>query len=124
MLAAIEKRYPQEQIEASAYNAQRAIEDGAAVVVGVNRYESEGGMEPPVLAISAAVESDQRQRLDAFRAARDGEAVRGSLMALKTAAGDASQELMPLIVECVRNSCTLGEISDALREVFGEYRGV
>jgi methylmalonyl-CoA mutase N-terminal domain/subunit len=123
MLSAIEKRFPQEQIEASAYKAQRAIEDRSAIVVGVNRYEGGDGLEPPVLAISSSVEGDQRQRLTAFRAGRDSNAVAQALNNLRAAASSESQELMPLIVNCVRDSCTLGEISDALRDVFGEYRG-
>jgi methylmalonyl-CoA mutase N-terminal domain/subunit len=122
MLAAIEQKYPQEQIETSAYLAQRAIEDQASIVVGVNRYSEDGGVQPPVLAISAQVEAEQQARLAAFRMQRDQAAANQALVALKQAAA-GSDNLMQSIVSCVRAACTLGEISDALREIFGEYRG-
>lgn len=122
MLSAIEQRYPQGEIESSAYDAQRAIEDRAAIVVGVNRYCEEGpGEPPPVSKIDPRGEAEQVERLAAFKRARDGAKVSSALATLeKLARSDA--ELMSPIVECVRSSCTLGEISDTLRSVFGEHR--
>ena len=122
MLSAIEQRYPQEQIESSAYQAQRAIEDESAIVVGVNRYSEEGGVQPPILSIAAEVETEQRARIAAYRASRDQVIAAQALAALGQAAA-GSENLMEVIVSCVRASCTLGEISDALRAVFGEYHG-
>ena len=121
MLSAIEQRFPQGEIERSAYEAQRAVEDGHSVVVGVNRYGE--GVEreaPPVLKIDPLVEQEQVKRLVAYKAGRDG--ARSALALLKLESGDS--ELVSLIVECARASCTLGEISDVLRNVFGEYHEI
>ena len=121
MLAAIEQRYPQGEIESSAYDAQRAIERDDAVVVGVNRYtESVDREAPAVLKINPQAESEQVARVAAFRAARDGAKSSAALKSLESVAqGDG--EVMSSIVECVRASCTLGEIADTLRGVFGEH---
>lgn len=122
MLSAIEQRYPQGEIESSAYEAQRAIEQGSSVVVGVNRYcEQSRGEAPSVLRIDPKGEGDQVARIAAYRAGRDSTKAAGSLSSLEAVAR-SDAELMPAIVECVRSSCTLGEISDALRRVFGEYK--
>lgn len=124
MLSAIEQRYPQGEIENSAYAAQRAVEEGGAVVVGVNRYcENVQQDAPPVLKIDPNVEREQVKRLAAYKASRDSGKVSAALKELETAArGDS--DLMPRIVECVRASCTLGEISDQLRAVFGEHHEI
>jgi methylmalonyl-CoA mutase N-terminal domain/subunit len=124
MLAAIEQRYPQGEIESSAYAAQRAVEEGSAVVVGVNRYcENVQQEPPPVLKIDPKGELEQVKRLAAYKASRDARKVSSALKELEEAArGDA--DLMPLIVSCVRSSCTLGEISDQLRAVFGEHHEI
>lgn len=124
MLAAIEQRYPQSEIERSAYEAQRAVEDGASIVVGVNRYEeSVERAAPPILKINPAGEQEQIKKLAAYKAARDSAKSASALKHLESGArGDA--DLVALIVECARASCTLGEISDTLRGVFGEYHEV
>jgi methylmalonyl-CoA mutase N-terminal domain/subunit len=123
MLPAIEQRYPQGEIENSAYEAQCAIEKGESVVVGVNKYVDTTPDSTPVLAIDPKVEQEQTARVQAFRSARDTARAQASLSALEVAAkGDA--DVMSPIVECIRASCTLGEISDVLRGVFGEFHGV
>ena len=124
MLAAIEQRYPQGEIESSAYAAQRSVEDGSSVVVGVNRYcENVQQEAPPVLKIDPKGEAEQVKRITAYKASRDAAKVSTALKALEGAAhGDG--DLMPHIVECVRSSCTLGEISDQLRAVFGEHHEI
>jgi methylmalonyl-CoA mutase N-terminal domain/subunit len=121
MLEAIEQRYPQGEIENSAYEAQRAIESATARVVGVNVNCEAERTVPPVLAIDQRVEGDERRALDLFKSARDLSVVRNSLAALTQVAQGEGLGLMEAIVECVRQSCTLGEISDALRGVFGEF---
>lgn len=122
MISAIEQRYPQGEIERSAYDAQRAVEDGEAVVVGVNRYvEGVNQVAPPVLKINPAVEREQIESLSAYKSARDQTKVATALGRLENGA-QGTGELMSLIVECARASCTLGEISDTLRRVFGEHR--
>jgi len=123
MLAAIETGSIQREIQDSAYRAQQAIEDGSQIVVGVNRY---GAGEPPhidVHRIDPNVEGDQRRALGVFRAARDGPLCRSSLEHVSRAA-EAGLNLMPPIIAAVEARATLGEISDALRRVFGEYQDV
>ena len=121
MLAAIEQRYPQGEIERSAYEMQRSIEDERTVVVGVNRFVEQGEPETAVLRIDPAIEQAQIKQITAFRAQRDQVRVHSILQRLREAA-QGTDNLMPLIVEAIRSRCTLGEISDVLREVFGEYR--
>jgi methylmalonyl-CoA mutase N-terminal domain/subunit len=124
MLAAIEQRYPQGEIESSAYEAQRAVEQGTSVVVGVNRYcESATGEPPAVLKIDPKGEGEQIAKLAAYKAARDGARAAAALRHLESLAR-SDAELMTPIVECVRASCTLGEISDTLRGVFGEHKEI
>jgi methylmalonyl-CoA mutase N-terminal domain/subunit len=123
MLAAIEQRYPQGEIENSAYEAQRAIESGDAIVVGVNRYSEAASDSTPAQMIDPEVERQQVSRVVAFRSARDSAPAQEALSALKVAA-QGQGDLMGPIVECIRRSTTLGEISDVLRGVFGEFHGV
>jgi len=122
MLAAIEQRYPQGEIENSAYEAQRAIENGESIVVGVNKYVDSVPDATPVQTINPEVERQQVSRVAAFRAARDSTRAQDALAALGVAA-EGQGELMGSIVECIRMSCTLGEISDIMRGVFGEFHG-
>lgn len=123
MLSAIESRYPQGEIENSAYEAQRAIETGQQRVVGVNIHAEDSTVDTPVLTIGVKVEEEQRLRVATFREARDDKRVSMALADLKSGA-QGSANLVSLIVEAVRASATLGEISDTLRDVFGEYQGV
>src|SRR5450631_935186 len=121
-VACIESGWMQEQIQEEAYRAELAIVSGAKVVVGVNRHTETEEAKPPVLFRSderAGVE--QVERLRAFRARRDTDAVAVAIEGLRTAAtGDG--ELMAVILAAVRAEVTLGEICGALRDVFGEYR--
>lgn len=123
MLEAIERRYPQGEIESSAYEAQRAMESGASVVVGVNKFRESSEEPPAVLRIDPTIEEGQVSRLKAFKGARDVARVQSTLSALQKGA-QGEENLMPLIIECARASCTLGEISDALRFVFGEHHEI
>lgn len=123
MLSAIEQRYPQGEIENSAFEAQRAVEQESSIVVGVNRYCESTQESTTVLRIDPAIESEQVQRLAAYKAQRDPARVATALNRLRDAAAGA-EELMPPIVECVRCSCTLGEISDTLRGIFGEHKEI
>jgi methylmalonyl-CoA mutase, N-terminal domain len=117
---AIEKGFQQREIAEAAYRFQRDVEEGRETVVGVNAHAESGGAPQEVLTIDPAIEESQVERLVAFRAGRDGEAVAAALAALEAAArGDAN--LMPPILDAVRAEATLGEIADALRRVFGEH---
>ena len=125
MLAAIEAGYPQGEIESAAYDAQRAVESGASIVVGVNSYVEGEATAPPVLRIDPATEVAQVTKLKEYRSRRQSEGREaGFVKALSSLEGvaRADGDLMEAIVASVRAGATLGEISDALRGVFGEYR--
>jgi methylmalonyl-CoA mutase N-terminal domain/subunit len=120
MVEAIEAGFPQREIMDAAFAYQRAVEDDEKLIVGVNAFQVEN--EPPVetLYIPDELADHQIAGLDAVRARRDAGAVARALDALKKgAAGDSNT--MPLMLDCVRAYCTVGEISDALRDVFGTY---
>src|ERR1044072_5974562 len=121
MLRAIEMGYVQREIQESAYRYQKAIESQEQVVVGVKRFQLEE--EPPVnvLRIDPALEQAQIERVRALRERRDAKAVNCVLEKLQQAAG-TSENLLPRILECVEAYATVGEISDTLRRVWGEYR--
>ena len=110
----------QKEIQDAAYAWQRQVEAKEQVVVGVNAFKAE---DPPVtvMKVDPALEERQVARLKAFRARRNGGAVKGALDQVRAAA-KGKDNLMPPILAAVKGEATLGEISDALREVFGEYR--
>jgi len=120
-LAAIESGTIQREIQESAFRAQRAIDTGASTVVGVTRFQSEESATIPTFSIDPAIELFQQERVRSVRAARDADAWRVSLDAVRRAAeGDAN--LTPPIIAAVIARATVGEISDTLRAVFGEHR--
>ena len=122
MVRAIEEGYVQREIQDSAYQYQLQVEKGEEVVVGVNRFEIEEEPQENLLAVDPEVGRKQVERLAALKARRDNDHVARALATLeKTARG--TDNLMPPILEAVRGYATLGEISDTLRGVFGEYRG-
>ncbi len=120
MVQAISRGYVQREIQDAAYSWQRRVESKDQVVVGVNGYKSD---DPPVtvMKVDPALEARQVERLQAFRKERRGDAARSAIDALRDAAR-GKENLMPRIVAAVKAEATLGEISDALRDVFGEYR--
>ncbi len=121
MVAAIEEGFPQRQIQDAAYVCQRQIESGERVVVGVNSFRVE---EPPpsgLLKVDPALETSQKAKLVKMKAGRDNPAVSARLAALEAAAS-TDANLMPVIIDCVREYATLGEVCGVLRKVFGEYR--
>jgi methylmalonyl-CoA mutase N-terminal domain/subunit len=122
MLTAIETGFVQREIEQAAYDYQRAVEAGEQVVVGVNRFTSEEKSDIPVLRINEELEREQVERLRAVRARRDERATSEALELIERAAR-TDENLMPHIIRAVEAYATLGEISDRLRAVFGEYAG-
>ena len=120
MVAAIEKGFPQREIQDSAYHYQKAVERGDQVIVGVNKYQMEENSSIPILAIDESVRAHQIKRLDQARAKRDGGAVANALEKLKRAAQN-QENTMPATIEAVRKYATLGEICSALRDVYGVY---
>ncbi len=121
MLRAIETGYVQREIQESAYRYQRAIETQEQVVVGVNRFQLETEPAISVLRIDPALEQAEIERVRALRERRDDANVKAALNRLEQAAG-TTENLLPHILECVEAYATVGEISNTLRRVWGEYR--
>ena len=120
-LHAIESGYIQREIQNSAYEYQRAVETGDAIVVGVNRFQSEDDKPIKTMRIDPSIERDQIERLKALRARRDAPATEIALARLEEAAR-GTENVLPRILECVESFATVGEISNRLRGVWGEYR--
>jgi len=132
MLRAIESGYVQREIQQAAYEYQRAVETGERVVVGVNRYavpqgaagsalRLRSGPAAPLLRIDLETERAQVERLRRLRARRDRALVEAALARIETTAR-SDENLMPAIFDAVKCYATVGEISNALRKVFGEYQ--
>ncbi|MCK6529407.1 methylmalonyl-CoA mutase family protein [Myxococcota bacterium] len=122
MIAAIEAGYVQKEIQDAAYAAQRAVESGAARVVGVNCLRDEAEAEPGgLLRVDPALERAQVERVAAFRAGRGEREVRAALDAV-TRAAEGSGNLMPPILDAVTRGATLGEVTAAMEAVFGRHR--
>jgi methylmalonyl-CoA mutase N-terminal domain/subunit len=121
MLRAIEVGFPQMEIQKSAYEYQQAVERGEQVVVGVNRFQTEGAQSIPTMRMDPEIERSQVARLNALRARRDSAKSRTALEEVERRAR-GSENLMPAILTAVEAYATVGEISDALRRAFGEYR--
>ncbi len=122
MVAAIEQNMPQQEIAEAAYRYQQEVDSGERVVVGVNRYRTESDEEIHILRIDPAVEPKQIERLRAFKARRDSALVERRIAELSEAASVPDRNLMPVIVDAVRDGVTLGETCDAWRRVWGTWR--
>jgi len=109
-----------DEIEQAAYEYTKSIDDGERTIVGLNRFQVGDEPEPVPFPIDPALERGQRDRLVAFKAARDDTAVHARLDDVRAAAR-GSQNLLPPMKEALRANATLGEVSDALRDVFGTY---
>jgi methylmalonyl-CoA mutase, N-terminal domain len=121
MVEAVEKGFPQREIQESAYQYQKALEAGEQTIVGVNKYQmAENTTEVPILVIDESVRHHQIERLDQARAKRDAGAVTRVLDKLRKAAR-VGDNTMPGTIEAVREYATLGEICSALRDVYGIY---
>ncbi len=121
MVAAIEKGFPQREIQDSAYHYQKAVERGDQVIVGVNKYAmTDEPSEVPILVIDESVRTHQVERLEETRTRRDKSAVANALDKLKQAA-KKNENTMPATIETVRAYASLGEICSALRDVYGIY---
>jgi methylmalonyl-CoA mutase N-terminal domain/subunit len=118
---AINDGYQQREIHSSAYQYQKAVETGEKVVIGVNKFQVEE--EPPsgLLRVDPRVMDEQKAKLQALRSSRDNARVDASLAKLKEAA-NTSENLMPYILDAVKSYATIGEITNVLKEVFGEYQ--
>jgi methylmalonyl-CoA mutase, N-terminal domain len=122
MLRAIEQGYVQREIQGAAYAYQREVEAGEAVVVGVNRFTSEGaGVEVPLQRIDESLARRQVERVQALRARREKARWESAVRGVEDAAR-SGENLMPRILAAVECEATVGEIADAMRRVFGEFR--
>jgi methylmalonyl-CoA mutase N-terminal domain/subunit len=121
-VAAIEQGYMQDAISKSAYQYQRKIESGEKIIVGMNQFTSDKETPIPGFKIDDAIRDVQTEKLNQLRASRDAAIAAECIQQIKTAAR-AGTNLMPPVIFAVENKCTLGEIADALREIFGEYQG-
>jgi methylmalonyl-CoA mutase, N-terminal domain len=121
MLKAIERGYVQQEIQNAAYDYQKAVDHLEAVVVGVNRFTVDEEKAVPLQRIDEALERKQVERLKTLRARRDPEPWRSTLKAVEDTAR-TGENLMPRILAAVEANATVGEISDAMRHVYGEYK--
>ena len=120
-LKAIASGFVSNEIQDAAFDAQRRLETGEEVVVGVNKFQQNETLELESLRINPTIELQQRERLALLRQSRDAQRAAELLGQLETAAR-GSDNLMPLFIECIENKLTLGEICNLLRGVWGEYR--
>jgi methylmalonyl-CoA mutase N-terminal domain/subunit len=123
MVAAVEQGFPQREIAESAYRFQQAVDRGEKIIVGVNDFIEEDDRPVPVLYIDERVGERQTARLDEVRRTRDASGVARTLDAIREAAR-GTDNLMPLFVDAARAYATVGEMCDALRDVWGEYEEV
>ena len=121
MLKAIERGFVQQEIQNAAYEYQQAVDHEEAIVVGVNRFEVEHERSIPIQTIDPALEPKQVERVRALRAKRDASRWKAALTQVEDAAG-SGENVMPRILAAVEAYATVGEIADAMRRVFGEYR--
>jgi methylmalonyl-CoA mutase N-terminal domain/subunit len=118
---AIENGFMQNKIADSAYAYQKNIESGEKIIVGVNKFISEIKNPIPLLKIDESIRQDQINKLNKIKETRNQDNVNNCLMAIKQAA-KGTDNLMPVVIDAVENYCTLGEIADTLRSVYGEYQ--
>lgn len=120
-IKAIEDGFIQNEIARSAYEYQHKIETNEKIIVGVNKFTVEDDAKIPLLKIDDSIRKVQVEKLQSLKASRDNEVVKNCLQALHDKAV-SGENLMPAVIDAVENFCTLGEIADELRKVFGEYK--
>ncbi len=120
-IAAIEQGYMQDEIAASAYRFQQQLEKNEKIIVGVNQFNQKEETKIPILKIDESIRTKQSERLSQLRNKRDGLQCEKCLEQIRKAALEGTN-LMPVVIEAVENYCTLGEIADTLRKVFGEHQ--
>jgi methylmalonyl-CoA mutase, N-terminal domain len=118
---AIEEGFIQQEIAISAYQYQRGIESGEKLIVGVNKFQSEETGSTPSFKIDDSIRQVQIEKLSALKRNRDHAKCDQVLQTLNDKA-NSGENLMPAVIDAVENFCTLGEVADTLREVYGEYK--
>ena len=119
-IRAIEKGYIQSEIMDSSFRSQMEEESGKRIVIGVNRFKPDEEIEPVLFKVGPAVEEEQKRRLHRFKNDRDQKSVEALLQKVRILAS-TDENLMPVLIEAVKGHATLGEICDALRDVFGTH---
>jgi methylmalonyl-CoA mutase N-terminal domain/subunit len=120
-IAAIERGFFQEEIRRNAYQLKKEADEGKRVLVGVNKFQDPGDLEPRINTLDSEIEKRQVNKLKEFKRNRDSIKVNQYIGKLVDAA-HGNENLMPYIIAAVKNRVTLGEISDALEQVFGKYQ--
>ena len=120
-VSAVEQGFIQEQIAASSYKYTQAIECNEKIIVGVNKYVSNDGIKIPIMKIDDSIQQTQIAQLTKFKANRNQEEVKQKLDKI-VAVANSSENLMPSVIEAVEAHCTLGEIANVLRGIWGEYK--
>jgi methylmalonyl-CoA mutase N-terminal domain/subunit len=120
-VSAIEQGFIQDEIARSAYLYQRQIENKEKIIVGVNKFQVDQETPIPGFRIDDSIREHQVEKLKKLRATRDAAKASASLEMIRQKA-TGNENLMPSVIEAVENYCTLGEIADVLRSVFGEYK--
>jgi len=120
-VAAIEEGFMQDEIARSAYTYQKHIEDGSKIIVGVNKFETTDHYHTQLLKIDESIQKTQIEKINSLRQRRNNEAVEICLKRISEAAS-GTENIMPFVVDAVEQYCTLGEISDTLRGIYGEYK--
>jgi methylmalonyl-CoA mutase N-terminal domain/subunit len=121
IVRAIELGFPQQEIADAAYHYQCQLDRGEKIVVGVNRYQTDAAVPVEILRVGNEVEQRQTARVRERKRARDADAVRARLAAVRAAARE-NRNLMPPLIAAAHAECTVGEIADIFREEFGVYR--
>jgi len=121
-VAAVEAGWMQEQIARSSYEAQKSIENGEQILVGVNAFTSDETESMPSFKINDSIRVQQSEKIAQVKATRNDEIFSSAIKNLHDASGTGTN-LMPHILDCVESYATLGEIADILRNRFGEYQG-
>ncbi|MDH4100813.1 MAG: methylmalonyl-CoA mutase family protein [Nitrospirota bacterium] len=122
MVKAIEQGWPQAEMAKAATRFQEEVDAGKRIIVGLNAYQTDEKVQIPVFSLDPEIERRQVQRVRDARARRDQSVLAAAIARLRQAAG-TKENLMPYLLDCVRAEGTVGEISNALKEVFGVYRG-
>jgi methylmalonyl-CoA mutase N-terminal domain/subunit len=120
-LAAIEKGYIQNEIQDASYQAQKAIDLGEQILVGVNKFQVKETLELERLGVDPVIEQEQKEKLKVLRGKRDGQQINSLMVRLENTAR-SQDNLMPVLIECVDQQITLGEICNLLRKIWGEYQ--
>ncbi len=120
-VVAVEQGFIQDEIARSAYRYQRDVEEGRKVIVGVNKFQVEEAHDTPLLRIDDSIREEQSRKLQSLRSRRDATKVKQALEKVRSAAAGTAN-LMPVVIEAVEHLCTLGEIADQLRAVYGEHK--